>query len=507
MTGQLSETLVFSVESLLYYAPQVTSLGKQLGAAEATAQQQLLGLGAFWGGSWPDQAFANAYQPTQAAALILVGQLGVEIEGIGGGIQLMARNYGIAEDTNTQDIEQIEANQGYVNDLAGANGGDGSPPDTPQDLPVVSAAGPHPVPQANVSPSPGGGRAPAPSPSPSASATPSPDGSATPSPQAGPPPPESWQIKDQTAFWGPWPSGSPAKMDEAASYWSTLSQELDNAWAGLKRITDYIMADAEGAAATAFYDYVDSLTNSSNGSLTRAIEVCLYLQESCTAQATSIRNVQSRLELLLAETAATFVLGLIFSVITYSTSVALAAAVDAGIEGAADALVAAVDAEGTLLAARLQEGAEIVGKVAGAAAGGAFSGTTIGIADLTVQNDIGEAFGKQPTTGTAALKAILLQAAGSSVGGSDITGGALNESASLLSKQLIETGENSQLPVLVTLGLQLKAGTITVSAASGTLETLIENGKLNAVQLVSNSVGNRLGAAIGPSTGAHAAGY
>lgn len=333
MPTKLSGTLRFSVESLLYYAPQINSIGQQLASAETTAQRQLLGLGAFWGGSWPDQAFANAYQPAQYAALIMVGRLAEQIQGIAGGVELMAHNYGVTEDANTQDVERIAATEGVINKELNLSGGVGSPPTTTLRLPTIGVTGPHPTPQANPAPVPPGS-----SPTPSASLSaflsaspsPSPTGPVVPHPEPGPSP-RAWQVKSSTKCLGPWPSGDPNRMDEAAGYWGTLIAELDDAWTNLRRITDYILADAEGNAANAFYDYTDGLTNPANGSLTRAIEVCQYLQQTCTTEAMNIRAIKARLELELAELVAAIVIGEIVSVITAETAQFLAAAVDAGL--------------------------------------------------------------------------------------------------------------------------------------------------------------------------------
>jgi hypothetical protein len=503
MPGGPSGTVLFSVESLLYYAPRITGIGKDLASAESTAQNQLLGLGAFWGGAWPDAPFAKAYQPSQYAALIMVGQLAIEIQGIGGGVEQMARNYGITEDTNTEDVRRIAANQAATSDLISASGGIGNPPDTARELPVVSASGPMPHPQPNLPP----GSTPAPTPSasqPAVTATPSPTGSPMPSPQPGPGAPKSWQVMDATSVFGPWPSGDPDKMDMAATYWGALISQLDDAWSGLTQTTDYILADAEGPAANAFYDYVDGLTNRSTGSLSRAIEVCQYLQDACTAQATSLRNIKRALELAIAELAASLIIGLALAYITFATSEYLSLAVANGILDFADSLIADIVAEGTELAGNLEQAAQLVSRVLGAATAAAYQGSIIGLQTVVANNALAEAFGQQGTYGTAALESVLNATWQDALGGSFLKNGALNETAAVLSKNLIDVGEESGSTALIVLGRQLKAGSITVAAADQTITQLIQNGTLNPVQLVSGTVSNRLGTALGPNTGSHA---
>lgn len=128
---------------------------------------------------------------------------------------------------------------------------------------------------------------------------------------------------------GPWPSGDPGKMDEAADCWKTLTAALDTAWTDLQRYTAYIMADAQGPAADAFQDYVDGLTGRGHSLLFRAIDMAQELQESCSQQAASIRQIKSRLEETLAEIAATFVIGQVLSLLTFGDAEAVTAAVEA----------------------------------------------------------------------------------------------------------------------------------------------------------------------------------
>lgn len=318
-------------------------------------------------------------------------------------------------------------------------------------------------------------------------------------------------------------------MDEAAGYWGALISQLDDAWAGLMQITDYIMADAEGPAANAFQDYVDGMTNASTGSLTRAIEVCQYLRGSCTAQAASLRNAKSALELAVAELLVTFVFDTLLAWVTFSAAEFLSAAVANGILGFIDGLVSDIVAAGSELASNLEQAAQLVSRVLGAAiaagsdlvsnlgqaapivsrvlgtaTAASYQGLIIGMQNVVTNDALAEAFGQQGTYGTAVLKAILENTWQTALGGSFTANGALNESAGILSKYLIDIGEQSRSTVLVVIGRQLKSGVITVAAADAAINQLIATGHLNPVQLVIGTVSNRLESALGPNTGKHA---
>src|SRR5579875_1255863 len=153
MSGGSSETIRFSVENLLYYAPQIDAVGTALAQAGATAQDRLLGLGDFCGGSWPDQPFALTYPPSQYALLIMVRQLAAQIEGIAAGVQIMARNYGVTEATLAAGADRITAGESGAAALLAHT--TMPPPDNPADLPALGTAPvvrPHP--QAQQAPSP-----------------------------------------------------------------------------------------------------------------------------------------------------------------------------------------------------------------------------------------------------------------------------------------------------------------------------------------------------------------
>src|ERR1700759_5287200 len=153
MPAPISPAVRFSVESLLYYAPKIISTGTALASAVTTVQRQLSGLGDFYGGSWPDQPFRDSYPRSQDAGLIIATQLADEIQGIGGGIEQMARNYGITENQNAADISRIEANQGHISELMYHTGGFPPPPDNPLALQLPPVRDPEPDPQAGAAPS------------------------------------------------------------------------------------------------------------------------------------------------------------------------------------------------------------------------------------------------------------------------------------------------------------------------------------------------------------------
>jgi hypothetical protein len=116
---------------------------------------------------------------------------------------------------------------------------------------------------------------------------------------------------------GPWPSGDPGRMEEAAGYWDTLISALDTAWSDLQRYTAYILADDQGSAATAFSDYVDGLIAPGGGSLTRAIQTAQDLHDVLLQQAAEVRSLQSQLRQAGAELVAGVVISQVFSALTF----------------------------------------------------------------------------------------------------------------------------------------------------------------------------------------------
>lgn len=152
MTVHLSGTVRFSVESLLYYAPKITGTGETLASAVNRVQRELLDLGDFFGSSWPDEPFRNSYPRCQYAMLIIARLVADEIRGLGGGIEQMARTYGITESQNVADIQRIQAGQGQTAARISHTGGLPAPPVVPAGMttPAQSANpfAPHPDPMA-----------------------------------------------------------------------------------------------------------------------------------------------------------------------------------------------------------------------------------------------------------------------------------------------------------------------------------------------------------------------
>jgi hypothetical protein len=104
----------------------------------------LLGLGDFFGNSWPDQPFRDSYPCCQYAMLIIARQLANVILGIGAGIEQMARTYGITENRNTADARRIETNENRIASLINHAVGIPQPPSDPFSvtLPPAPAGGP-----------------------------------------------------------------------------------------------------------------------------------------------------------------------------------------------------------------------------------------------------------------------------------------------------------------------------------------------------------------------------
>jgi hypothetical protein len=150
--GGLSGETRYSIESLLYYKPRFIGVGETLAAAADSAEKHLLGLGSFWGSSSPDKAFAASYPPSQYALLIVVRQLATELQGIGGGIELMARTYAITEEDIKDDFQRIGRAVGQQNALLHHTGGLPPPADAPPVPPVQLTTTPNPAPQQSLRP-------------------------------------------------------------------------------------------------------------------------------------------------------------------------------------------------------------------------------------------------------------------------------------------------------------------------------------------------------------------
>jgi hypothetical protein len=388
-----SGELRFSIEDLLYYAPRFIDAGDMLWAAADSTQKRLEGLGAFRGGSSPDKAFAAGYEPAQYATLIIVKKLAVELKGIGAGVQQMAREYSISEADIQHDIRRINDAVVHESSLLRHTGGLEGPPPAPQ-LPSSRPAPPStpsPTPQPLPTPRAQRPHSPSPHPTPSPSPLPSPD-------------PAAWKWGNRTTFLGPWPTGDPGRMDEAASAWKDLSSAVDTAWRDTQKYTAYVMSDNHGAAADAFHETVEGLIDPQSGGMTHALQTCEQLQAACTKQAQAVRDLQHEFENLAAQLVASFVIDLALAYFTFGATEAAEAAIAAGIEARTVYLATRFAVFGEELAEIIGES---VGKMVakGATAGGtSLASATIG---LPVNNAIAKAFGQDQVGGTQALHQIL----------------------------------------------------------------------------------------------------
>jgi hypothetical protein len=84
------------------------------------------------------------------------------------------------------------------------------------------------------------------------------------------------------------------------------------------------------------------------------------------------------------------------------------------------------------------------------------------------------------------------------------SGGAFTKSAGLMSSALRNLGEENGSRELLTLSRQLKEGSITVTAASQTLQGYIQEGKIDPDKYAAAVVSARLQTALEPHTGKHA---
>lgn len=509
MPGHISGTIRFSVESLLYYAPKVTGTGTTLESAVAAVQRRLLSLGDFFGDSWPDRPFRDSYPRAQYAMLIITRQLADEIQGIGGGIEQMARTYGITEDRNIADITRIGLNENRTSSLISRSGGLPQPPDTSLSVSAPQAPPPRiPHPRPNPAPVTPANTATL---SGYVSAAPMPGPTPSPRPRADP---TAWRQSDPVSILGPWPSGDPARMGEAADCWTTLHSALDTAWSDLRRYTTYILTDAQGPAADAFSDYVNGLTANGHGSLTRAIEMTQCLHDACLRQAEEIGDLRRKIEQAAIEFAATFVIGQIVSMVTFGSAEEATAAIEAGLTARLTLLADRLAADGTTLARMLNTAAVGASKASAAAVVSGMQSAMIGEADLGADNIVNKAFGEEPAQGLAAVKVLVESGGLGMILGQGSAGGVLGWSAATASKKLIDLGETLKGSegndgeigaTLKALGRQLKDGGITISAANATLTQLITNGKITPAMVFSGAVANRFTTAISPHTGKHAA--
>lgn len=496
MAGHISGTVRFSIESLLYYAPRVTEAGTDLESAVMAVARKLDDLGDFCGDSWPDQPFRAVYPRSQYAMLVIAAQLAYEIQGIGGGIAQMARTYGVTENENAADTARIAATQNRINSQIDRSHEQAQPPDKSIKVPIPPLPpGPHPTPR----------------PGPAARlASPGP----TPSPQPGVDS-NLYRPKDPQSCLGPWPTGDPARMEEAAGYWATLHGALDRAWSELQNCATYILADSQGPAADEFGTYVDKLTNSGNGALTRAIEMAEYMQDACLQQAESITTARSRIEQIAIEYAASLAITGVIAVLTFALAAMLTAAIDAGMAARLTQIIVVLTEDGTRIAEVLDRVTQATTKLWAVMTVGGLAGGAIGGVDLVADDLIGMAFGEKPEGVTASLEAVAEDTITGMYLGQGPTNGLLGMSAKAASERLIALGETLEKgdgaasevgKMVTTLGVRLKDGSTTVSAVNAALSQLASTGKITPAGLISGTIANRFITLIGPNTGKHAAG-
>ena len=321
-----SDSVRFSVEVLLYYAPRFSEAGAALSQASTAAQRRLEGLGAFWGSSWPDEAFAQSYRPAQHSLLVTAQQRASELRAIASGIHQMAHNYSVTEANVTADVNRIGEAASQETRLLHGTGGLPPAPDVPEHTPPrLPRTSPNPTPNPPPTPMP-----PAP---PKPHSPPTPPPTPRPSPEESPDP-NAWKRTDQISFLGPFPTGKPELIEQAAEAWRDLATALRTAWEDTQHYAAYVLAENEGHAADEFKTHVQRLVDYNTGSLTLTLQGCEHIERACWDQAQAIRELKHQFEELAAEFALTFIIGEIIAAI-------LAAPTAGGSEAAGQAAEAA----------------------------------------------------------------------------------------------------------------------------------------------------------------------
>jgi hypothetical protein len=483
----LSADVKFSITQLLYYAPRYVEVGRTLADAESNARERLLGLGSFWGHSIPDRPFASSYAPAQEALLGIARQLAVEIQGIGGGVQMMARTYGIAEADVTRQAARIGEAMGRSNHQLMQTGGLPELPDVPPDPgPATTIRTDAPIPSPGAAPSVPPKSTPKPHPA-HTSSTP-----ATPNPRPDiAPDANAWKKTGSISIAGPWPSGDVSRMEEAADAWKDLAGALDTAWSDLQRYTAYVISDNQGPAAQQFAKYVQGLTDA-DGGLTMAIQGCEHAGYACANQAAAIRGLEHDVEELIAQLVVSFVIGQLVAALTFETTQALSDALDAGIAARITMAVARLARDGgefaDLIGSQIKTFSSALTKGIMGGGKGAFTAAMT----LPFNNSVAAAFGDDPKNGEAGLGSIEW---GAKLGalGALFTGGAGSMSTTL--RNLSTRGGPGALQ-LDALARDLDSGSISVTAASNALGQLIQSGTVDPAKLASAAIGTRLQSAI-----------
>lgn len=302
MTGG-KDSVRFSVEVLLYYAPRFDTAGSTLSRAGTAAQRRLEGLGSFWGSSWPDESFAESYRPAQHSVLVMAQQCAANLRAIASGVHRTAHNYGVTQENVNADVDRIAQAASRESRLLHGTGGLPPPPDVLESSPPrPPRTTPNPTP--NRSPTP---PAPAP-PAPPKTTAPTPPRTPSPTPEASPDP-NAWKRSGATYFFGPFPRGKPELMEQAAEAWRDLATALRTAWEDTQHYAAYVMAESEGPTADGFQRQVERLVDYNKGSLTLTLQACEQTERSCRDQAQAIRDLKRQFDELAWEFALTFVVG------------------------------------------------------------------------------------------------------------------------------------------------------------------------------------------------------
>lgn len=298
---------------------------------------------------------------------------------------------------------------------------------------------------------------------------------------------------------GPWPTGKPDLMDEAAAAWRDLADALRAAWSDTQRNLAYVLSENNGKAARALEDTVQELTDPGSGSLSRALQASEQLQGACTNQADRIRNLKYQVENLIAQFAAMLAIDLAFAWLTFGTSVAAEAAIAEGLEAVLQRIILAfkdtVDELSETVATAIKNASKVSAKtIVGGTVGLSKAGASVPLSKI-----ISEALGNKNAQGASTLKQILTN------GLCYAAEGTLTGSAAVLSETLRNLAEQGgpNAARLLMLSRQLKSESITVEAANQAMQSMIQNHTITPSNYASAVIGGRLKTALAPHTGKH----